>query len=66
LPVSGFLLCVGALKQTLLSYVFQAYKSHTNYLYKVMIAFNQITDYMEAVVMEEFVHRYSSALKENH
>jgi len=31
-----------------------------------MIAFNQITDYMEAVVMEEFVHRYSSALKENH
>jgi len=64
LPVSWFLLSVGALKQTLLPYIFQAYKSDTNHLYKVVIAFNQITDYMEAVVMEEFVHRYSSALTE--
>jgi len=64
LPVSWFLLSVGALKQTILPYVFQAYTSDTNHLYKVIIAFNQITDYMEAVVMEEFVQRYSIALTE--
>jgi len=64
LPVSWFLLSVGALKQTIIPYVFQAYKSDINHLHKVIIAFNQITDYMEAVVMEEFVQRYSIALTE--
>ncbi|MBP2631380.1 MAG: Methyl-accepting chemotaxis protein [Firmicutes bacterium] len=64
LPSSWFFLAFGALKQSILPYIMNAYKSDSEHLYKILYAFEQLTHLIEAEVMEAFIRSYTKDLNE--
>lgn len=62
LPSSWFFLSFGALKQSILPYILNAYKSDSDHLYKILYAFEQLTHLIEAEVMEAFIGSYTKEL----
>jgi heme-based aerotactic transducer len=64
LPSSWFFLAFGALKQSILPYIMNAYKSDSDHLYKILYAFEQLTHLIEAEVMEAFICSYTKELNE--
>lgn len=64
LPSSWFFLAFGSLKQSILPYIMNAYKSDSEHLYKILYAFEQLTHLIEAEVMEAFICSYTKDLNE--
>lgn len=59
LPAAWFILASGALKDAFTPYIIEAYSSDIPHLMKVLQAFNQITQLVEAEVNQSFIDSYA-------
>ena len=62
LPAEWFVLAVGALKHTLIPYIIEAYVSDPKHLVKVLQAFDQVMQIVQAEVIESFIEAYSKEI----
>lgn len=59
LPAEWFILAAGALKDTVTPYIIEAYSSDKDHMTKVLHAFNQVTQLVEAEVNQSFIDSYA-------
>jgi len=66
LPAEWFILAAGALKDTMVPYIVQAYGSDLTHMTKVIHAFNQVLQLVESEVNESFLASYTKEIDKAH
>lgn len=64
LPAEWFILAFGSLKSTLIPFIVSTYESDTKYMLKVLQAFDQISQLIQAEVNQAFIDSCEAALHE--
>ncbi|WP_378955606.1 methyl-accepting chemotaxis protein [Pelosinus sp. sgz500959] len=64
LPAEWFILAFGALKRSIFPFIIQAYESDTPYMRKVVQAFDQLCQLIQAEVNQSFIESYATGLNE--
>ncbi len=62
LPAEWFLLATGTLKQTILPFIIDAYRTDAQHLRKVLAAFDQIVQLVQAEVNQSFINSYAKEI----
>jgi len=66
LPAEWFILAAGALKDTMIPYIVEAYGSDLPHMTKVIHAFNQVLQLVESEVNESFLSSYTKEIDKGH
>ena len=66
LPAEWFILAAGALKDTMVPYIVEAYGSDLSHMKKVIHAFNQVLQLVESEVNESFLASFTKEIDKGH